>query len=88
MYYVKQVDKNIPYIPVFTEQEFWKSKIPHLLFLDILEARTKALEDGKVFEEIPPAAGVINYQVIVENPQSEPSKVLKLNRTLMIELKD
>ena len=88
LYYVKQVDKNIPYIPVFTKQGFWKSKIPHHLFVDILEARSKALEDGKVFEEIPPAAGVINYQVVVENLQREQSKVLKLNRTLMIELKD
>ena len=50
--------------------------------------RAKALQEDMVFEESSPSPGTINYQAIVENPVEEQSMVIKLNRTLMIELKN
>ena len=86
--FFRSMDENIPYIPKFTKTGFWKTKIPEDLNQDILEARKQALEEGKVYEETSPQPGTINYQTIVENPVEEQSMVLKLNRTLMIHLKN
>ena len=84
--FFRSMDENIPYIPKFTDRGFWKTKIPEHLYRDILEAREKALEEGKIFEETSPQPGTINYQAIVENPVEEQSMVLKLNRTQMVYL--
>ena len=86
--FFRAMDENIPYIPKFTKQGFWKTKIPEHLYLDILEMRAKALQEDRMFEESSPSPGTINYQAIVENPVEEQSMVIKLNRTLMIELKN
>lgn len=86
--FFRAMDENIPYIPKFTKQGFWKTKIPEHLYLDILEMRAKAPQEDRMFEESSPSPGTINYQAIVENPVEEQSMVIKLNRTLMIELKN
>jgi len=63
-----------------------KGRIPEALFLDILEAREKALAVGNITEEFVDP-GTVNTQAILENDDKE-SWLVNVPRLQIIELQD
>jgi len=75
-----------PYVPKLTKMGFMKGRIPEAIFVDILEAREKALAAGNITEEFVDP-GVVNTQAILENDDKE-SWLVTVPRLRIIELQD